>query len=245
MPKLAESVCHLMLSCLYVFSLYKKFCDLVLGPFCNCYNHWQIWTMHLHQILCEVQQTCYWHFQKNDSSGFWWTLFRSNTGFWMPHVFQGWLSVCLRWWAFGATNHQKKARKCGENLWTHPWRPLPENPSSLSLGWNKFRSLPGYTEHALHCWKFIPWLMTLIQKKWLEVCEMANNPAFIMRSSWAMMFSWPSLQWLCLVPLNDIEAEEGLLWHCRWNPSETADGIGWPSGKWLLLCFWCMEQALR
>lgn len=76
-PKPAESVCHLMLYCLHMFSLYTLFCDIMLGPLCDLHDDWQIQAMYLQKNMQESQLLYYWE-AWSASLGFRQTFFRSK-----------------------------------------------------------------------------------------------------------------------------------------------------------------------
>lgn len=85
------------------------------------------------------------------------------------------VSVCSRWRAFWAASHQNALENVEKNFWTRSWRPLSNNPSILSHGWNQLWILPGVPhgklEHAWRCW---------------EVCPRALNTRSEVEESWIL-----------------------------------------------------------
>jgi hypothetical protein len=79
--------------------------------------------------------------------------------------------------------HQQNGRKYWKTLWTHPWRPSPNNLWPHRHSWDQLWSLPGdlnrKAEHAQHA-KFVSRLLTNYKTQWnvnvfLEQWDNANE----------------------------------------------------------------------
>jgi hypothetical protein len=101
------SVCHVTPRYEHALFLRKCLFDFVFYFVCN---GWQNQDMCLHEVLHEARLIRYRN-PCNVSWGFWRTLFKPDSGFWMAFTFQGWSSVSWRWQTFRATRHQKMLKK--------------------------------------------------------------------------------------------------------------------------------------